>query len=360
MTVRKPFLYFVCLSVLFLMTLPLGNNSQAEQILIKAAGSLPANHKLNKYVYEPYMQEIEKRTNGKVKFKFYPAGILVKSRQSREAVVNGIVDIVFPMSVWAFEAQYPVTRIVGFPFIVESALHGAMTLSRMYDEIPEVREEFSNVKVLGFSCTGSANLALVGDRVPTTLDEIKGLNVWAGSQKSIDVAKLLGMNPRRIKIGDLYMSLQRGAVDGAMFAMAPAKSYKLVEVVNNWMVMDAYVSVQPSAMNLKKWNSLPEDVQQVFEDMKDGFTVLTGLAVDNESAGVAKDLEARGDNFYYLSSQQRNKARNITQPMFDEWVKEMNDAGMDGKAILEKVEELAKETDRRPLFPDISWGIVEK
>lgn len=354
MKLKRSLVLLSCLSAMLMLS-PFAKPASAEQFVLKAASTLPANHKLNKYVYEPYMKEIERITNGQVKFKYYPAGTLVKSSQSVEAVKKGIIDVVFPMSVWRNEDQYPVSRIVGFPFVVDSASHGAITLSKAFDEIPEFRKEFANVKVLGFSCTGIANLALAGNKMPKSLNELKGLTVWAGSRKSIDVAKALGMNPRSMKLGDLFMSLQRGAVNGALFAMAPAKAYKLVDNTSNWMVMNAYVSLQPSAMNKKTWNRLPRNIQRVFDDMRDGLTKLTGLTIDNESAAVEKALKKRGDRFYYLSDEQRRQARQATQAIFDAYVKQLNSAGMNGKAILRKVEAIAAETKQ----PDISWGIVE-
>ena len=357
MTIKRTFVIFWCLAVI-LTVLPFGGTSHAKTILLKAGGTLPAKHKLNQNVYIPYMKEIEKRTNGRVKFKFYPASILFKARQSRESVTKGIVDIAFPMSVWAFESQYPVSRVAGFPFVVDSALHGSHTMYRMYQEIPEVQKEFADVKVLGFTCTGSANLAVVGKKVPTTFDEIKGLNVWAGSKKSIDVAKYLELNPRRMKLEDLYISLQRGSIDGAMFAMAPAKSFKLVEVINNWMVMDAYVSLQPSVMNLKTWNKLPKDIQNIFNELTPSLTQLSGMTVDKESADVTEELKNRGDNIYYITSEQRKECKKVTQPMFDEWAKEVTGLGMNGSSILNKVEALAEEARKSPLSEDVSWGKV--
>lgn len=355
MKFRRSIVLLGCFAAI-LMVLPFGAASHAKTILLKAGGTLPEKHKLNQEVFIPYMKAIEKRTNGRVKFKFYPASIMIKARQSREAVTKGIVDIAFPLSVWAFESQYPVSRIAGFPFIVDSSLHGSHTLYRMYEEIPEVRKEFSDVKVLGFTCTGSANLAITGKTVPTTLEQIKGATIWAGSQKSIDVAKHLGMNPRRLKLEDLYIALQRGIINGAMFAMAPAKSFKLVEVVNNWMVMNAYVSLQPSAMNLKTWNKLPKDIQAIFEELTPALTQLSGTAVDEESEHVTKELEKRGDHIYALTPAQRQKCKAVTQVMFDDWVKEITGLGMDGKAILEKVEALAEETRKTPLSADLSWA----
>lgn len=336
------------------------DKADAEEIVIKAAGTLPEGHRLNQDVFIPYMNEIEKRTNNRVKFKFYPGSTLVKTKQTYEAVTSGVVDVVFPMAMWSFEAQYPVSRILGFPFVVDSSLHGAYTFYRMFKEIPEVQKEFSDLKVIGFSCTGSANLAVVGEKVPKTLEEMKGLSVWAGSKKSIDVAKLLGMNPRSMKIEDLYMSLQRGSVDSALFAMAPARSYKIVEVVKNWMVMNAYVSEQPTVMNLNKWKSLPPDIQKVFDDLILSYTGLTGTTVDNESSWVEDELKQRGDNFYYLTAEQRKRCREITQPIFDEWISEVGKIGVDGKAVLKKIEALADDMTKHPYKPDSWWGRAGK
>jgi len=359
MKIKKSFVIFWCLATL-LMMVPFAHTSGAQEIVLKAASSMPEGHRVTQDVYLPYMHEIEKRTNGRVKFKFYPASTLFNARQSREGVTAGMADIAFPMSIWAFEDQYPVTRVLGFPFVVDSSLQGSYTFYKMFQEIPEVRKEFSDVKVIGFHCTGAANLGVTGKKVPKTLDEIKGLRVWAGSKKSISVAELLGMVPRRIKLEDLYMSLQRGSVDGALFAMAPARGYKLVEVISNWMVMNAYVSPQPMVMNLKTWQSLPPDIQKVFDDLVLSYSGLAGTTVDNESDWVTNELKARGDNIYFMTDEQRKRAREITQPMFDEWIKEVGKIGVDGKSVLQKTEALAADVLKHPYPPDAWWGRAGK
>ncbi|NQU65830.1 MAG: TRAP transporter substrate-binding protein DctP, partial [SAR324 cluster bacterium] len=235
------------------------NSIYAEEIVLKVSSHLPVRHRLIQDAYSAYTKEIEKRTNGKVKFKWYHAGSLAQAGQTYQAVQSGLVDMVMPFVLWVYESRYPVNKVMHLPFLYDSPLHGARVFQKAYQVIPEMRKELSDVKVIGFATTGTSNI-LTTKRAIRKMSDLKGLKLWGGSKMSMSMARSLGASPTVFKLQDVYMSLQRGMIQGAIFPTAPARSYKLVEVVRNYLVLDAIAGLQPLVMNLKKWNSLPPDV----------------------------------------------------------------------------------------------------
>lgn len=328
----------------------------AEAVIeIKAATMHPMKHRLTDDAFKRYGQEIEKRTKGKVRFKWFLAGSLVQWSKAKEAVTTGLVDMVLVMPVWARLSLYPVTTGLGLPFMFDSPLHYSLAYYKAYHEIPEMRTEYADVKPLGFTSSAMIDIASKGSP-PKTLADMKGLKIWARSATSIEMLKLLGASPRKTKVQDIYMSVQRGMVDAIYFPIAPMRSFKLIELLSNHTIGNFSAGPQFYAMNLKKWNSLPPDVQKVFDDLTLSAGCLAGATLTNEDKWVVEELKKRGDTFYYLPPEEKARWVKKTKPVYDAYIADLNKRGMNGQAIFNKLKEAAEWARQNPYQADDWWG----
>ena len=95
-------------------------------------------------------------------------------------------------------------------------------------------------------------------------------------------------------------------------------------------------------MSMRKWNSLPKDIQKVFEDMTLSAGCQTGATATNETNWVIEDLKARGDSFYYLPPDEKAKWKKKLEPVINEYIELLNKKGMDGQAVYDKFLECAR------------------
>ncbi len=350
----KHILFFI-VGVLVVVALASGAPVMAETIELKIASYEPIQSHLIQNVYLPYCAEIEKRTNGRIKFKWYHSGSLVKAPQTYKALLTGLVDMVASVGIWTQESQFPVSQVFTLPFLFENSHQVDLTYMKAVETIPELQNEYSKIKMLGFHASDLANISLVVPP-PKTLSEMKGLRLWGGSRTSVKIIQLLGGTPRNVKLTDLYMALQRKALDGVLFPTAPLAAYKLTDVLNNHCIMNATLGLIPLAMSLKTWNSLPPDIQKVFEEMKPSVTSFLGTVVDNRREYLLKQLKERGDNIYYLPASEKARWRAKVQPIYDDWFKLMKSRGLNGEAILNRVKSIAAEMKAAPLTASDWWG----
>jgi TRAP-type C4-dicarboxylate transport system substrate-binding protein len=327
----------------------------AETIEIKAATVHPVKHRLTEDAFKLYGAEIEKRTNGKVKFKWFLAGSLVQWGNAKQSLKAGLVDMVLPVPVYTHESEFPVTKLLQSWFLLDNASHAARAYYQAYETIPELRKEYEDLKPLGFFSTASINIHTIA-APPKTLDDLKGLRMWVGSGNAAETFKLLGASPRLMQVQDAYMAVQRKMVDGIFFPDAPLRSFKLTELVSNHTLANFGVGVHFHAMNLNKWNSLPPDVQKVFEELTFPAGCLGGETLTNEANWVDEELKKRGDTFYYLPEDEIAKWREKTRPARDEILEEVNKRGMDAEAIWTKIEAIAEETRGQRCEPEDWWG----
>ena len=325
-----------------------------DVITIKAASPYPVAHYLTADAFEWYGKEIEKRTNGKVKFKWFHAGAIAKWPTSFDAVVNGLCDFGVAGTVFKVKTM-PITWGLNLPFITDSPKHASLVAWEMYNTIPEMKKEYKKVKVLGFYSTASINIHTL-DSPPKNLEDMKGLRIGSPAPPVVPVLKVLGASAQPIKPGDLYMALHRKMIDGIAFPDAPTRSMKLTDLLSNHTMLDLMNATFGLFMNLKKWKQLPPDVQEVFESVSESAGALCGETLKNEAAWVNEGLKERGDQFYYLPPEEKAKWKERMKPVYGQYIAALNKKGMNGQEILEKIMAISEKYRQKPYGTDDWWG----
>jgi TRAP-type C4-dicarboxylate transport system substrate-binding protein len=299
-------------------------------------------------------KEIEKRTKGKVKFKWFLGGTLVKDFQTYDALKNNVVDIAY-LAPFNFIDRFPITEGVALPFVVDNALHCADVSWEMYQTMPEMRKEYSEFHMMGLLSTAIMNIATIGPP-PKTLDDLQKLRLGVISGPSARMTELLGAGTQSVKIADMYQAIQRKMVDGTVFPDAPLRSFRITELVANHTIGNFIVGPWGVAMAAQTWNKLPPDVKKVFDDLTPSMGMLSAACLDNEAAWVIEELKARGDTFYYLPPEERARWAEKCKPMHEAWIEKLNKKGMDGRAIYNKMMSIAEKWRKNPSQPDAWWG----
>lgn len=337
-----------------LIALPVSGSAEEKVIEIKANAFHPVGHRLTDDGFKWYGNEIEKRTNGRVKFKWFLGASLVPQFKAYDGLKSGICD-------WAYfitalnPNEFVLTNSVNLPFGAENSSHAAAILWKMFKEFPELRKEYKHVVPLFFWSTAPQHIHTKG-APPKTLEEMKGLRIGAPGPIMVKYANMLGVAGQHMDQADLYTGLQRNMIDGVLFPEAPLRSQKLTDVTSGHLMLSLGVDVFATAMNANKWKSLPKDIQKVFLDTNQSAGALLSAVVTNESKWVIEELKKRGDKFEYLSASEKEKMKQKLAPVYDEWYAKMAEKKMDGKKILARINEIYNETLKNPYKPDSWWG----
>lgn len=329
-----------------------------ETVDIKAATWHPVTHRLTDDAFKLYGTELEKRTNGKVKFTWLLGGSLVNPFNAYDGLKSGICDWTLFMTAIK-PNEFVVTNAVNLPFMADSASHAAAMLVRMYDEIPEMKKEYKKFIPVAFFSTAAVNLHTT-KKAPQNLAEFKGLKTGTPGPMLLQIIKGLGGSAQQLKPGDMYIAVQKGMVEGTLFPDAPLRSYKLTELISHHTMMDVAVDAFAVGINKDKWEELSPEVKKAFEDIRPSASALFGATLTNEAAWVNEELKARGDEYYYLPESEKALWKETLQPMYEKWVAKANKKGMDGEAILSKIQTIAAETRTSPYKPDSWWGRAGK
>jgi len=131
-------------------------------------------------------------------------------------------------------------------------------------------------------------------------DEVKGLKLRVAASKGYRlVMEHLGIVAVPVPYADTYTGLQQGLIDGAVTGTQYYNSGKWYEVCPYVMEMPINTITLTLAANLKKWNSLSEQLRDLLENVvaPEAHQYVTEL-IDSKMMTMKSELEGKGVTFY--------------------------------------------------------------
>ncbi|HEX2966599.1 MAG TPA: TRAP transporter substrate-binding protein DctP [Syntrophorhabdaceae bacterium] len=214
---------------------------------------------------QKWMAKIEKETNGKVKFKPYWNNTLISGRESMTELANGVADVAFVTPIYEKSGVDLTKAILDF-FTDSNPDVNAKIYWELYNKFPEIRKEYDRVKILAVN-VGIPMYLMTSKKPVKSIDDMRGMRIRVTGNAMMRTLKTMGAESVGMPVVEMYESLQKGIIQGVIFAHGDYKSLKLSEIVKyetENFVQDRGVYVS-RAMNKETWAKLPADVQKVFD-----------------------------------------------------------------------------------------------
>jgi TRAP-type transport system periplasmic protein len=288
--------------------------------------------------------EIEKRTNGRVKFTLYYSGQILGSLEVYQGVVKRIADIGTSRIAYT-PGRFPVGRGYEMPGIIFN--NAQVTNSVAWELYKKYKPaEFNDTHMIWIDSTGPAML-LTKTKV-TKLEDIKNMEIRADGLV-LDAIKALGAIPVSMPMSELYLALDKGIVKGTLDRLAGLKDWRHAEVTK-YILMAPFIQTSAvffNAMNLDAWNSLPPDIQKVFNEVGEEMPAKSGqFAEEQEMVGLKFGLEKRME-VNYLTPQETTRWMALIKPLHDKWAAEVEAKGFPGKQMLEDQYKLTEQYNKK-------------
>jgi len=318
---------------LFLTVCFFSSTLSAKTITLTYSSFFPPTHIQSK-LSQQWCDEVEKRTNGKVTVQFFPSQTLTKARQNYDGVVSGLSDIGLCLFAYT-RGRFPVLEAVDLPLGYTSGVQATKVVNEVFNELNP--KELSDTEVMFLHAHGPGLLHTKGTAV-RSMDDIKGLK-FRGHGTSALVVKALGGTPVSMPMPELYQSLLKGIVQGALYPIEVNKGWKMGEVVdyltNSHSI--AYTSSFYVVMNKQKWASIPADLQKIIRQINQEFIPKHGAAWDESDRIGLEYFKSLGHEAIDLSDEESKKWMAVVAPVIDQYVKKMDEKGFDGKKIVDLV-----------------------
>jgi len=260
------------------------------------------------------VEEIEKRTGGKVTFEKYWNSALLGGREQLDGLSHGVTDVaLIPPGFWPGRLPVGYSNYA-FPFKPRSLALCGLVWSQMYQEFPWMHNELTeqNIKLLHIG--GVSDYGILSRMPLKKLEDFKGKKIVQFGSYFADWTAVTGLTPvSGILPGERYERMRTGVVDGSLLTPSLFKDMKEYEVAKYLIMLG--VGAAPSqlvGMNLKKWNELTPELQKLFMEVAQETQKRYQKAVDEAMEKDLKFLQAKGVTYYgYLSDEEIKKWSSI-------------------------------------------------
>ncbi|WP_319562609.1 TRAP transporter substrate-binding protein [Marispirochaeta sp.] len=289
----------------------------------------PATH-LQAHAAESWAKEVEERSGGRIKITMFHGGTLSNAAQTYEAVVSGVADI--GMSVFAYtRGRFPLLEGLDLPVGYPDGLTATRAANEMVKKYEP--EELSDVHVLYLHAHGPGILA--SKKSVNSVKEMASMKIRA-TGLSAKIVTALGGTPVSMSQGDTYEALQKGVVDATFCPIETLKGWKQGEVIDYVVDTKAigYTTAMFSVMNKDAWNSLPEDLQQIINEVSDEWIDRHGEAWDQSDREGEDFVKELGKDFIALPESEQSALVAAMEPIYAEYIQTTEEKGLPGEAFL--------------------------
>ncbi|MFC1532612.1 TRAP transporter substrate-binding protein [Thermodesulfobacteriota bacterium] len=311
-----------------------------KPIIIRYANSFHPKHTYS-MADKDYFAMIEKQTNGRVKFQPFWGATLISRREGYTDISKGVCDIGQFSGSYSKSGHHIARRVLGFYHGIQSYDVRTDIFLRLLKKYPQYADEYKKIKPVGI--TSGMDYTLMSKKPIRTLDDMKGLQFKA-TATYIQVLTDLGAVGQSVPMGEVYMALQKGIIDGCMAPYETLKSFRFAEVVKGVtespILTGAWIS---RGMNWDFWNKLPPDVQKVFDD-----NILPWAKLNKEYAAKADQLgidlaKKQGVVFPKFSKSDLERFNAAIEKVCRVLAKDLDAKGYPGTAIYNDIRKWGKE-----------------
>jgi len=283
-----------------------------------------------------WAEEIEKRSDGRIKITIFPGGTLTKANQCYDGVVKGISDI--GMSCFAYtRGRFPVMAAVDLPLGYPDGSVATRVATEFYKKMSP--KELDDVKVLYIHAHGPG---LLSTKKPVrVLEDIKGMKIRS-TGLSAQIVKTLGGAAVAMPQGDTYEALQKGVVEGTFTPIETLKGWRQAEVIKYTTQCTGvgYTTAMFVVMNPNKWNALPKDLQTIIEEVSEEWVDVHGKTWDRSDDQGREFTLSKGNEIIPLSDEENKRWAEAVQPIIENYISTTEEKGLPGKKAVVQVKEL--------------------
>ena len=320
--------------------------AMAQEVTLKLHQFLPAQANVPKLVLDVWADNVEEASGGRIKVDRFPSMQLGgRPPELMDQAIDGVADIVWTV-VGYTPGRFPRTEVFELPFMMTDARAASRAYWQMFEKHMK-DTEFEGVKILGTWVHGPGMFHTNKEVVVPS--DLQGMKIRGGSRTVNTLLEKVGATPVGMPVPAVPEGLSKGVIDGTTIPWEVTTALKVPELVEHHTEFDGvalYTLTFVLAMNQEKYDSLPDDLKAVIDSQSgEEFSVFAGgtqADADGPARDVAEDL---GNNIVTVSGADLDAWKSAVQPIYDEWVADMNSKGIDGQALIDEARALIDEYD---------------
>lgn len=309
--------------------------------------SYPSLKKGAAAVWVPFViDEVKKRTEGRVEFQVYWGGTLCKLPEMATAVKTGVADIG-----WISHNYHP-----GFGELVGVGEAGSLfapnitpakymeNIHKLNEMTSAITDELKQKGMIPIINVYYDYWWIFSNKPIRNLADFKGIKLKASINFQQVALRAVGAAPIQLSAHETYSSLQKGIIDAVCFSPEVADRYRVQEVCKYVAMVNFSPGIAQFCMNLKTFQSLGKKDQQIILQIgKEAAIMLANYLLDVREKMKIKFKQASMEliEFPQKDRDTWTKMPEI-QKITSNWVTEMEKNGLPARKTLDIFLQLMK------------------
>jgi len=265
---------------------------RAAQVL-RWSTVLPASHP-ETAMMQAVAADMKAKTNGAVEIQVFPGGQLGSSRDTLESESSGAIQMVSEGAA-QFGQFLPPFSILEAPYLWRDPDHmrralASAVLGQMSDQLAAKRQ----MRIIGSTYYGTRHVTS-GSKPVHTVDDMKGFKLRIPEVDTYRaMAEAWGARPTPLDIGELYLALSQGAVDGEENPLPTIQSAKFNEVQKYLMLTAHIMTPRLVSINEGAWTALSDEQKSALKSIIAKHAVEQDATIIEKEKGLAATFAAGG------------------------------------------------------------------
>jgi TRAP-type transport system periplasmic protein len=301
-------------------------------------------------VIQPWCDKIAAESAGRMKCQILPAMSGGGTPpQLVDRVKDGVDDLVITLPGYT-AGRFPAMEVFELPFMTRTA-EPASRAAWDYLQKHALRE-FPGTKILA-TWVHDEGFVHTRERQIKTMDDFKGLKMRAPTRQTNKLLAALGASPVGMPMPATADALSKGTIDGMLFPWEIIPALKFQDLVKFHAETDQtrgalYSAGFIFAMNQAKYDSLPADLKAII-DRNSGaaYSQAIGKIWDESAVAGKKAATDKGNAISVIPAAEIDRWATAVNPLYDEWIADMNKRGLNGKQLLDDARALIAQHTRK-------------
>lgn len=313
--------------------------AQAQETTLRYSRWLPVAYVLEAEVMQPWIEEVARVTEGRVKIE--PTAKAVGTVPTQyEVVAEGLADLALFVPGYT-PGRFPLIEGLELPFFGDDVATRSPASWRIYEKHLAPTGVFEEVHLLSMFTTNSGQMLSTGATPPAAPADFRGKKIRINSPLT-QLTELLGAVPVVKPVSEIYELASGGMIDGSIIPVDTAAGYKLETVMKGIAVVPGGLGTNTIALAINK------DVwEKISEADRAAITALSGELLSQQAGTAQKGaldkayaaFKAAGTNVVPMTDEVGAELAALLAPVRSIWVGVAKSRGLaDPETVLKELE----------------------
>lgn len=321
------------------------NNSDDEEFTLILSSGLSTQNGWWEGYFLPWMEKVEERTDGRVKFEFYANEELIPINEELQALENKTIDIAAPLWPQYDPNRFPLSEVTMLPLLDSDTKIATKAYAKLVESDHELVDgktftdiEYKERDLVVFATPTTAEYVISTKDYPfETVEDFKKASLRSPTRVHEVFASKVGIDSISMPSTDMFDAINRGAFEGSFFSIADWTGYGMQDVFTYTLEginLGHFAAMW--AMEEDTWNDLPEDIQDIMKEASYEQIIDGAQLWMDRSEDIRREAEEDGavfDDFDNLDSEAQDLLVEGIEETWFEWIEELEENGHPGKEM---------------------------